>query len=232
MSAIPFVSVVKKGSKPGAPKVPAAYGKLLIDTGVAIGLTRPELAKLAGKDDLTAWRVETGKGSVIAANALRSVLLERGVDIEPVPVGVANWSPVKKRPQPRAMTDEHEVIRRNLVEARDRLGYDVHDVNSLTGIPLEQLRRYENGDEPVSGLHLKQLAKLYGYTMDEITEPAMPAPNPTARQVIHMRTDPGALEILSAEEREQLERLKKEAAALNAAARKRLEDARTPRRSR
>lgn len=121
----------------------------------------------------------------------------------------------------QALDPESETIRRNLVNARDRLGLDIHDVNSLSGIPLETLRAYELGAEQPSGIHLKQLAAVYRVTMNDLTEARLPPPDPAARQVIHMRTEPGALDLLTAEERGHLEKLRREIAAMNEAARKR-----------
>lgn len=211
---------------------PRGYGAMLMRRAATIGLARADVARLLDMSDQTVWRVETDQpqASVLAANKIRGLLVQRGLDIPPMPVGVEVWeepgAPTAAAIAGAHLDDESETIRRNLVEARERLGYDLHDVNSLTGIPLETLRAYELGREQPSGIHLKQLASCYRVTMNDLTEPAMPPPDPSARKVIHMRTEPGALEMLTAEERERLERLRQEIAALNEAARKRAESSR------
>lgn len=219
--------VPPKAGRPAGPKPPVWYGEVLQKARESLGLTREQLAERSDVDAVTILRNETGMParSVKGSTRVRNALVSLGRQVPPVPSDEDAPPPTAPTAPRIAVDSEAETIRRNLVAARDTLGYDLHDVNSITGIPFDTLRAYELGELAISGLHLKALAKLYGYKMDDITEEKMPPPDPAARQVIHMRTDPGALEILSGDERDRLERLKQEIAALNASARKRLADA-------
>lgn len=204
MCAIPFDVVSKKPDRPSAPKVPATYGKMLIERAAALGLPRPQFAKLAGISDLTAWRVETGHkdSSVKAANAMRSVLLERGLkDIPPVPVGGGDeWSQATAPPKPTAIDSAEEIIRKNLIRAREQAGFDQLGAADASGIAFDLMRAYELGEKPVPNSDLRTIAPVYGRKPGDFFEVDMPGVDLDGAKRVFFRGRPDDIQLLTPEE--------------------------------
>lgn len=207
MSAIRLDVVAKKSARPSAPKVPKAYGKMLVDRAKAeLGLDRSEVADFAGISDVTAWRIETGHvdGSVKAANAMREVLLRNGLDVPPVPVGATEWEPPRPAVAVLKNPDE-ERIRQNLVRFREAIGIDQFAAAHLTGIAYETLVAYELGEQVPPSSTLVKIAERYGCRPGDFFEAELPE--------FDLDRVPGAwyggpaTKNMTAEERETVERV-------------------------
>lgn len=219
-SAIPLgVAEAKKPSK--APKVPASYGKLLVQLASSeLQLTREQLAAKAGVSDVTAWRVETGHpdGSVKAAHAMRQVLVDGGVNVPPVPVGAEDWQP----PPParkRFVDPVEENICRNMIRVREALGMDQFAAAHAIGIPTEELRSYEDGERSPASPVLAKVAKAYGCRTGDFFEAEMPTIDRTKVPGFHLGGE--LTKYMTAAEREAVEQIFK-----GIEARKLLEDKR------
>lgn len=225
----------QKPESPFVPPVPPAYVKFLIGVAREIGWNENQLADKAGISYQTLYRARDGQpgASTLSVRKMKKALEAAGREIPPVPVDEETWvSPedIARMARPK-LDPESETIRAHLAEARERVKLDVYEVNARTGIPVATIEAYESGTEMVSAANLRTLAKLYGYKTDDIYESApLPEPDRAARSAIHMRTDEEIVELLTPAERERLEAHKREALAINEAARKRLEAAKKPKR--
>lgn len=183
---------------PKKPTIPASYGRMLIEQGKRIGMSRKELAEAAGMNDLTAWRVEVGHkdSSVKAAHKLRSVLVDKGLTIPPVPVGEdgeeVDWFEEAERFGPPHEKDTTEtVIRKNLIGFREEAGYDQIGAADAAGIAYDKLRQYEYGEAEPSNAELKTLAGVYGHKPGDFFEVNPPKANLEDVPWIHFRVRPG-----------------------------------------
>jgi transcriptional regulator with XRE-family HTH domain len=166
--------------RPSAPKPPVSYGRLLQEHREALGLSRVELGKLAGVDDVTVLRNETGmvERSVKASSKMRDALVERGRHVPPVPVGDdAEWSaPIPTGERPREDPSE-ENIRRNLIRAREALELDQFAAAHATGLAYAEIRAYELGEETPSGGALRRFGDAYGCEPGDFFKPEAPKVN-------------------------------------------------------
>lgn len=200
----------KPAAGSGAPGVPKAYGAMLIKLGESIGLKRPELAKSAGMSDLTAWRVESGGGAVKAAHALRQVLVSRGLEVPPVPVGDADWRPSPPVATPTPRDEDEETIRQNLIRFREATNHDQFSAASASGIPYEDLCAYERGDQPPPNAVLKRLGEVYGHGPGDFFERSPPPANADAVQGLWWRGIPEVVRRISDEDKRRLDDLLRE----------------------
>ena len=220
-------AITAKTSNP--PRFPAAYGAWLEKQAQSIGLDRNQIAKLADLDYQTVYRNFTGKPqrSVLAANKIRRVLLERGLEIPPVPGGEEEWSPPEIGAvghHGTANVGIADPLRRNLVNFREQANLLLHEAAEATGIPLEKLRAYENGDQLVSGPHLLELARVYGRPAEQFDMPEPPPPDGKRAPAIYFRVV-GSLDDMSPEDRDRLIELRRELEAINARERARIAQA-------
>lgn len=86
---------------------------------------------------------------------------------------------------------EVEIVRKNLVEFRKRAGLTQDDAAQFSGVPVDNLRRYERGDSGVSADALRKLAVIYGHAMDHFYMEKPPAPDLAGRPAIHLKALPG-----------------------------------------
>lgn len=61
-----------------------------------------------------------------------------------------------------------------------------------SGVPIDNLRRYESGKSGVPSDVLRKLAVIYGHSMDDFFLTAPPKAKLNERPVFHLMTTPGA----------------------------------------
>jgi len=85
-----------------------------------------------------------------------------------------------------------EIVRMNLKRFRDEASLSQAEAAELTGVPIDNLRRYENGiTGTVPGTVLRQLAPAYGHAVDDFFEATPPPARLEERPVFFLRTRPG-----------------------------------------
>lgn len=85
-----------------------------------------------------------------------------------------------------------EIVRGNLKKFREEAQISQAESAELSGIPIDNLRRYENGvTGTVPGTVLKQLAKVYGHSVDDFFDRSPPPARLEDRPVFFLRTRPG-----------------------------------------
>jgi len=85
-----------------------------------------------------------------------------------------------------------EIVRGNLKKFREEAELTQSAAADLTGIAIDNLRRYENGvTGTVPGTVLRVLAKAYGHSVDDFFEAHPPPASPEDRPVFFLRTRPG-----------------------------------------
>ena len=84
-----------------------------------------------------------------------------------------------------------ETIRVNLVKFREEAGLSQADAANESGVPVDNLRRYERGGAGVDALVLKQLADAYGHQVDDFYSPDPPPAKLEERPVFFLRTRGG-----------------------------------------
>ena len=87
---------------------------------------------------------------------------------------------------------QEEVIRRNLARFRDEAELSQAQAADLSGVPLDNLRRYEKGDSGVPATVLKLLADVYGHRVDDFYAVEPPKGDRAEVPVYFLRTFPGA----------------------------------------
>jgi len=84
------------------------------------------------------------------------------------------------------------IVRANLKRFREAIEMNQRAAADLAGLPVENLRRYENGKTAtVPGPVLRELGKIYGHAMDDFFERDPPVANLDERPVFFLRTRPG-----------------------------------------
>jgi len=199
----------QKVSRSPAPKVPAAYGRLLVELAARYGMDRDQFAEAAGFAPITAWRLAKGEGSVKAAKDARALLISRGATVPPVPVDDDDWTPPAddaRAPRPGDSTEE--TIRKNLIRFREEAGYDQLGAADASGVPFETLRGYEGGELEIPNGALKLLASAYGRRPGDFFELSPAPPDLDAIPLINYRVRPGLQ--ISDEDRTRLRELEHE----------------------
>jgi transcriptional regulator with XRE-family HTH domain len=87
--------------------------------------------------------------------------------------------------------DTDELIRRNLVEFREEARLNQGQASDLTGISLDNLRRYESGKSGVPANLLRKFADAYGHATDDFFLAEPPPANLDDRPVFWIRALPG-----------------------------------------
>jgi transcriptional regulator with XRE-family HTH domain len=86
-----------------------------------------------------------------------------------------------------------EIVRKNLEAFRKNAALSQAEAADLSGVPLDNLRRYENGTVAnVPGSVLRALALSYGHSMDDFYLEDPPAAKLTEAPVFFLKTRPGA----------------------------------------
>lgn len=89
--------------------------------------------------------------------------------------------------------DPNDVIcRRNMVAFREAANMSQADAADLSGIALDNLRRYESGKTTtVPGPVVAALAKVYGHAMEDFYNPTPPKAKLEGAPVFFLKTRPG-----------------------------------------
>jgi len=96
---------------------------------------------------------------------------------------------------PRDPEDPDDLIcRRNMVSFRDEAGLSQADAADISGVAIDNLRRYESGKtSTVPGPVIARLAKAYGHAAEDFYSANPPKANLDGRPVYFLRTRPGAV---------------------------------------
>src|ERR1044072_8766818 len=97
----------------------------------------------------------------------------------------------KLQPMARTRDPMNDRIRINLKLFRQETGMSTDDAARASGIPLDNLRRYESGGSGVPSDVLFKLAEIYGHSVDDFALEHPPRANLTARPMFHLSTTPG-----------------------------------------
>src|SRR5512139_2294896 len=91
------------------------------------------------------------------------------------------------------IADPHdEIVRINLKKFREEASLSQAEAAELAGVPIDNLRRYENGiTSNVPGVVLYQLAKAYGHAVDDFHQLNPPPAKLEDRPVFFLRMRPG-----------------------------------------
>lgn len=93
----------------------------------------------------------------------------------------------------KALDPMDEIVRTNLTKFRDECDLSQADAAELSGVPIDNLRRYESGStRNVPGTVLAALAKVYGHTVDDFFSENPPPAKLDEAPTIFLRTRPGA----------------------------------------
>ncbi len=134
-----------KTSRPGAPKPPLAYGKMLERKRIELGRAdRKAFAVETGVDYATVFRNETGDAarSVKGSSAVRAALISLGASVPPVPTD-ENWTEGDEPHTP--LPPAAEKVRRNLLRFREHLKLDQSAVAYMAGLGTDEYRLREIG---------------------------------------------------------------------------------------
>lgn len=85
----------------------------------------------------------------------------------------------------------NDVIKKNLRTFREEAGLTTNDVAQTTGIPVDNLRRYEGGKSGVPADVLRKLADVYGHAMEHFFMESPPKADLSSRPMFHLSTLPG-----------------------------------------
>lgn len=99
-----------------------------------------------------------------------------------------------------------ETIRVNLVKFREEAGLSQADAANESGVPVDNLRRYERGGAGVDALVLKLLADAYGHQVDDFYMENPPPAKLDERPVFFLRTR-GGIEVDEAVYRDLVEQV-------------------------
>lgn len=91
----------------------------------------------------------------------------------------------------RTRDPQNDLIRRNLCEFRKGAKLTTEQAAQLSGVSIDNLRRYESGKSGVPADVIRRLAPIYGHTMEDFFLESPPAPNLSARPHFHLSVLPG-----------------------------------------
>lgn len=86
---------------------------------------------------------------------------------------------------------QEETILNNLKRFREEVELSQAQAADLSGVPLDNLRRYEKGDSGVPATVLKQLADVYGHKVDDFYRDDPPKADRAEVPAYFLRTFPG-----------------------------------------
>lgn len=87
---------------------------------------------------------------------------------------------------------QEETIQKNLAKFREEAELSQAQAADLSGVPLDNLRRYEKGASGVPATVLKMLADVYGHRVDDFYAIDPPKADRAEAPVFFLRTFPGA----------------------------------------
>lgn len=111
---------------------------------------------------------------------------------------------------PKASDSAEEVIRKNLIRAREQAGFDQLSAADATGIPFDTLRAYEAGELEVPNAALRTIAPVYFRKPGDFFEVEMPAVDVEGGRRVFFRGRPEDIRALSQEDLARVAALEKE----------------------
>lgn len=156
------------------------------------------LAKATGASESKISRLLSG--DVTTYELISAVSNHLGI---PAPFAVAQTedeATTATPPKPNANDSAEEIIRKNLIAAREQAGYDQLSAADATGVPFETLRAYERGEREVTNAHLRDIAPVYGRKPGDFFEIEMPPINVDGARRVFFRGNPDDLRALSKED--------------------------------
>jgi len=99
--------------------------------------------------------------------------------------------PVRKISMGRKFDPQEEILIKNLRRFREEAGLTQDEAALASGVPIDNIRRYENGGSVPGTLPLRSLAEVYGHSMDDFFLDKPPAANLSNRPMFLLRTMPG-----------------------------------------
>lgn len=103
-------------------------------------------------------------------------------------------------PKPSPTDTAEEIIRKNLIRAREQAGYDQLAAADATGIPFETLHAYESGTAEIPNAALRTIAPVYGRKPGDFFEVEMPAVDLEGARFVFFRGQREAMQVLSKED--------------------------------
>lgn len=98
----------------------------------------------------------------------------------------------KKSDASKSIEPLDEIVRANLKIFREEAELRQADAAELSGVPIDNLRRYELGiTSTVPGTALRLLSVIYGHMVDDFFQRDPPPPRLDDRPVFFLRTHPG-----------------------------------------
>lgn len=92
----------------------------------------------------------------------------------------------------KALDPREETVRTNLVRFREAAKLSQAEASELSGVSIDNLRRYENGSVTTIPFQvISALAKIYGHAMEDFDLEEPPPPKLDERPTFHLRTTPG-----------------------------------------
>lgn len=88
----------------------------------------------------------------------------------------------------KAVDPRNEIVRKNLVDFRKAAGFSQDGAAKDSGVPVDNLRRYELGRVVAPVEALRRLGEVYGHTVDDFLNPDPPPARLEDRPVFHLRT--------------------------------------------
>lgn len=96
-----------------------------------------------------------------------------------------------RKPMVRKANPRKDLVARNLLLLRTALGLSQQDASTAADVPIDNLRRYEQGKTFPDSDVLQRIAAAYGHLMDDFFKEEPPPANPDARQPVLFRINPG-----------------------------------------
>ena len=97
-----------------------------------------------------------------------------------------------RQPMAKPQDPLDEIVRGNLKRFREEANYTQTESAELSGVNLDNLRRYESGDTAtVPGTVLQRLAQVYGHQVGDFFMPDPPPGKIEEAPAIFLRTRPG-----------------------------------------
>ena len=94
---------------------------------------------------------------------------------------------------PRARDPRSEIVIRNLRAFRAAVGMSQDDAATASGVPIDNLRRYESGAVMPPAHALLSLGEIYGHTVDDFLRAEPPPPKLDDRPMVFFRALPGVV---------------------------------------
>lgn len=86
---------------------------------------------------------------------------------------------------------QNDLVVERLKKFREEAGLSQDEAAQFSGVPVDNLRRYERGASGVPADVLRELARIYGHAMDDFYAAVPPKADLANRPTYHLKTLPG-----------------------------------------